>query len=221
MGQKVNPISMRMGINKYWESTWFEKKHYPTLLKEDHTIRTYIEKNYSIAGISSVNIERAADNLRIIIHTSKPGVLIGKKGADIEKLKNGIGKLSDKNVSLDIKEIKKPEIDATLLADSIAKQLEKRIAFRKAMKRSGMSAMKLGAKGIKIVCGGRLGGAEIARTEKFSDGSVPLHTLRADIDYATARALTTYGIIGIKVWLFKGESKTSAKPIKTEEKKDS
>ena len=169
MGQKVNPISMRMGINKYWESTWFEKKHYASLLKEDHSIRYYIEKNYSIAGISSVNIERAADNLRIIIHTSKPGVLIGKKGSDIEKLKNGIGKLSVKNVSLDIKEIKKPEVDATLVADSIAKQLEKRIAFRKAMKRSGMSAMKLGAKGIKIVCGGRLGGAEIARTEKFSD----------------------------------------------------
>tara|TARA_B110000858_G_scaffold165267_1_gene191828 strand:+ start:247 stop:915 length:669 start_codon:yes stop_codon:yes gene_type:complete len=221
MGQKVNPVSMRMGINKYWESTWFETKLYPNLLKEDHNIRSYIEKNYSIAGISSVIIERAAENLRIIIHTSKPGVLIGKKGADIEKLKKGISKLSIKNVSLDIKEIKKPEVDATLVADSIAKQLEKRIAFRKAMKRSGMSAMKLGAKGIKIVCAGRLGGAEIARIEKFSDGSVPLHTLRADIDYATARALTTYGIIGIKVWLFNGESKVSKKLTnKIEDKKE-
>ncbi len=220
MGQKVNPISLRMGINKYWQSTWYEKKGYSTLLIEDHKIRSFIEKNYSIAGISSINIERAAQNLRIIIHTSKPGVLIGKKGADIEKLKNSLSKLSDKSISLDIKEIKKPEIDATLVADSIAKQLEKRIAFRKAMKRAGMSATKMGAKGIKIVCGGRLGGAEIARTEKFSDGSVPLHTLRADIDYATARANTTYGIIGIKVWLYKGESKNSKEEIKNNNDKE-
>jgi len=207
MGQKVNPTSLRVGINKYWQSTWFEKKEYSRFLKEDHKIRSYIEKNYSIAGISSVIIERAAANIKIIIHTSKPGVLIGKKGADIEKLRVNLAKLSDKNISLDIKEIKKPETDASLLADSIARQLEKRIAFRKAMKKSGLSAIKLGAKGVKIVCGGRLGGTEIARTEKFSEGSVPLHTLRADIDYATARALTTYGIIGIKVWLFKGEIK--------------
>jgi small subunit ribosomal protein S3 len=207
MGQKVNPTSLRVGINKYWQSTWFEKKNYSEFLKEDHSIRLYIEKNYSVAGISSINIERAASNLKIIIHTSKPGILIGKKGADIEKLRNSLSKLSKKNISLDIKEIKKPEIDANLVADSIARQLEKRIAFRKAMKKSGQSAIKLGAKGVKIVCGGRLGGAEIARTEKYSEGSVPLHTLRADIDYATARALTTYGIIGIKVWLFKGESK--------------
>ena len=207
MGQKVNPTSLRVGINKYWQSTWFDKKNYSTFLKEDHKIRSYIEKNYSIAGISSIIIERAAANLKIIIYTSKPGVLIGKKGADIEKLRANISKLSNKNISLDIKEIKKPETDASLLADSIAKQLEKRIAFRKAMKRSGLSALRLGAKGVKIVCGGRLGGTEIARSEKFSEGSVPLHTLRADIDYATARALTTYGIIGIKVWLFKGEIK--------------
>ena len=218
MGQKVNPTSLRVGINKYWQSTWFEKKDYSTFLKEDYRIRNYIEKNYSIAGISSVIIERAAANLKIIIHTSKPGVLIGKKGADIEKLRNRLSKLSDKSISLDIKEIKKPETDASLLADSIARQLEKRVAFRKAMKKSGLSAIKLGAKGIKIVCGGRLGGAEIARTEKFSEGSVPLHTLRADIDYATARALTTYGIIGIKVWLFKGESKNTTN--KTEDKKE-
>jgi len=207
MGQKVNPTSLRVGINKYWQSTWFEKKNYSEFLKEDHSIRAFIEKNYSVAGISSINIERAASNLKIIIHTSKPGILIGKKGADIEKLRNSLSKLSKKNISLDIKEIKKPEIDANLVADSIARQLKKRIAFRKAMKKSGQSAIKLGAKGVKIVCGGRLGGAEIARTEKYSEGSVPLHTLRADIDYATARALTTYGIIGIKVWLFKGESK--------------
>ena len=210
MGQKVNPNSLRIGINKYWQSTWFEKKDYSELLKEDNSIRSYIEKNYSAAGISAINIERAAANLKIIIHTSKPGILIGKKGADIEKLRNSLSKLSKKNISLDIKEIKKPETDATLVADSIARQLEKRVAFRKAMKKSGQSAIKLGAKGIKIVCGGRLGGAEIARTEKYSEGSVPLHTLRADIDYATARALTTYGIIGIKVWLFKGESKKNS-----------
>ena len=217
MGQKVNPTSLRVGINKYWQSTWFEKKDYSTFLKEDHRIRNYIEKNYSIAGISSIIIERAAANLKIIIHTSKPGVLIGKKGADIEKLRINLSKLSDKNISLDIKEIKKPETDASLLADSIARQLEKRIAFRKAMKRSGLSALKLGAKGVKIVCGGRLGGTEIARSEKFSEGSVPLHTLRADIDYATARALTTYGIIGVKVWLFKGEIKNK-KNIENESK---
>ncbi len=217
MGQKVNPTSLRVGINKYWQSTWFDKKNYSTFLKEDHKIRSYIEKNYSIAGISSIIIERAAANLKIIIYTSKPGVLIGKKGADIEKLRANISKLSNKNISLDIKEIKKPETDASLLADSIAKQLEKRIAFRKAMKRSGLSALKLGAKGVKIVCGGRLGGTEIARSEKFSEGSVPLHTLRADIDYATARALTTYGIIGIKVWLFKGEIKNK-KNIEIENK---
>jgi small subunit ribosomal protein S3 len=210
MGQKVNPNSLRIGINKYWQSTWFEKKDYSECLKEDHSIRSFIEKNYSAAGISSINIERAAANLKIIIHTSKPGILIGKKGADIEKLRSSLSKLSKKNISLDIKEIKKPETDATLVADSIARQLEKRVAFRKAMKKSGQSAIKLGAKGIKIVCGGRLGGAEIARTEKYSEGSVPLHTLRADIDYATARALTTYGIIGIKVWLFKGETKNNA-----------
>jgi small subunit ribosomal protein S3 len=210
MGQKVNPNSLRIGINKYWQSTWFEKKDYSEFLKEDHSIRSFIEKNYSVAGISSINIERAAANLKIIIHTSKPGILIGKKGADIEKLRSSLSKLSKKNISLDIKEIKKPETDATLVADSIARQLEKRVAFRKAMKKSGQSAIKLGAKGIKIVCGGRLGGAEIARTEKYSEGSVPLHTLRADIDYATARALTTYGIIGIKVWLFKGEAKKNA-----------
>jgi small subunit ribosomal protein S3 len=217
MGQKVNPTSLRVGINKYWQSTWFEKKDFSNFLKEDHKIRSYIEKNYSIAGISSILIERAAANLKIIIHTSKPGVLIGKKGADIEKLRASLSSLSDKNISLDIKEIKKPETDASLLADSIARQLEKRIAFRKAMKRSGQSALKLGAKGVKIVCGGRLGGTEIARTEKFSEGSVPLHTLRADIDYATARALTTYGIIGIKVWLFKGEIKNQ-KNIEDESK---
>ena len=205
MGQKVNPTSLRVGINKYWQSTWFEKKDYSTFIKEDHRIRSYIEKNYSIAGISSIIIERAAANLKIIIHTSKPGVLIGKKGADIEKLRTNLSKLSDKNISLDIKEIKKPETDASLLADSIARQLEKRIAFRKAMKRSGLSAIKLGAKGVKIVCGGRLGGTEIARSEKFSEGSVPLHTLRADVDYGLAEANTTYGVIGVKAWVFRGE----------------
>ena len=205
MGQKVNPNSLRVGINKYWQSTWFEKKDYSNFLKEDHNIRSYIEKNYAIAGISSVIIERAAANLKIIIHTSKPGVLIGKKGADIEKLRNSLSRLYDKNISLDIKEIKKPEADASLVADSIARQLEKRIAFRKAMKKSGMSAIKLGAKGIKIVCGGRLGGAEIARAEWYREGQVPLHTLRANIDYGVAEAATTYGLIGVKVHVYTGE----------------
>ena len=210
MGQKINPIGLRLGINRGWDSTWFAKKRdFGKYLIEDFKIRNYIKKNITNSGVSEIIIERSSKKCTVSIHTSRPGFVIGKKGADIEKIKNSLSKLSDKNISLDIKEIKKPETDASLVADSIARQLEKRIAFRKAMKKSGMSAIKLGAKGIKIVCGGRLGGAEIARSEKFSEGSVPLHTLRADIDYATARALTTYGIIGIKVWLFKGESKNT------------
>ena len=209
MGQKVNPYGIRLGINKTWSSRWFSKNEYTKLLHQDLEIKKYVEKKLKNASISKINIERAAKKLRLSIYSSRPGIIIGKKGADIEKLRNRLSKLSDKSISLDIKEIKKPETDASLVADSIARQLEKRVAFRKAMKKSGLSAIKLGAKGIKIVCGGRLGGAEIARTEKFSEGSVPLHTLRADIDYATARALTTYGIIGIKVWLLKGESKNA------------
>ena len=206
MGQKVNPIGLRLGINRGWDSIWFaKKKEFGKYLIEDFKIREYIKKNITNSGVSEIIIERSSKKCTVSIHTSRPGFVIGKKGADIEKLRASLSKLSDKNISLDIKEIKKPETDASLLADSIARQLEKRIAFRKAMKRSGQSALKLGAKGVKIVCGGRLGGTEIARSEKFSEGSVPLHTLRADIDYATARALTTYGIIGIKVWIYKGE----------------
>ena len=219
MGQKINPIGLRLGINRGWDSTWFaKKKDFGRYLIEDFKIRKYIKKNITNSGVSEIIIERSSKKCTVSIHTSRPGFVIGKKGADIEKLRNRLSKLSDKSISLDIKEIKKPETDASLLADSIARQLEKRIAFRKAMKKSGLSAIKLGAKGIKIVCAGRLGGTEIARTEKFSEGSVPLHTLRADIDYATARALTTYGIIGIKVWLFKGESKNTTN--RTEDKKE-
>ena len=222
MGQKVNPYGIRLGINKTWSSRWFSKNEYTKLLHQDLKIKKYVEKKLKNASISKINIERAAKKLRLSIYSSRPGIIIGKKGADIEKLRNSLSKLSEKTISLDIKEIKKPETDASLLADSIARQLEKRVAFRKAMKKSGQSAIKLGAKGVKIVCGGRLGGAEIARSEKFSEGSVPLHTLRADIDYATARALTTYGIIGIKVWLFKGESKnTKNSTIDTENKVNS
>ena len=216
MGQKVNPNSLRVGINKYWQSTWFEKKDYSNFLKEDHSIRSYIEKNYASAGISSVIIERAAANLKIIIHTSKPGVLIGKKGADIEKLRNSLSKLSDKNISLDIKEIKKPELNSNLVAENIAQQLVKRIAYRRAMKRAMQSAMRLNAKGIKVMLSGRLAGNEIARTEWLREGSIPSHTLRAEIDYGFAEALTTYGIIGVKVWIYKGE--LMAKDVEKEKK---
>ena len=216
MGQKVNPTSLRVGINKYWQSTWFEKKSYSAFLKEDHKIRNYIEKNYSIAGISSVIIERAASNLKIIIHTSKPGVLIGKKGADIEKIKKNIMKITESDVNVNIKEIKKPELNSNLVAENIAQQLVKRVAYRRAMKRAMQSAMRLNAKGIKVMLSGRLAGNEIARTEWLREGSIPSHTLRADIDYGFAEALTTYGIIGVKVWIYKGE--LMAKDVEKEKK---
>tara|TARA_B100001057_G_scaffold102598_1_gene99870 strand:+ start:144 stop:821 length:678 start_codon:yes stop_codon:yes gene_type:complete len=205
MGQKVNPYGIRLGINKTWSSRWFSKNEYTKLLHEDLKIKKYVEKKLKNASISKINIERAAKKLRLSIYSSRPGIIIGKKGADIETLKNDLSKMSNLEVFLDIKEVRKPEVEARLVAENIASQLEKRISFRRAMKKAVQSAMRLGAKGVKVVCSGRLGGAEIARTEKYHVGSVPLHTLRGDIDYATAEAETTYGICGIKVWINKGE----------------
>ena len=205
MGQKVNPYGIRLGINKTWSSRWFSKSDYTKLLHQDLRIKNYLEKKLKNASISKINIERAAKKLRLSIYSSRPGIIIGKKGADIETLKNDLSKMSNLEVFLDIKEVRKPEVEAKLVAENIASQLEKRISFRRAMKKAVQSAMRLGAKGVKVVCSGRLGGAEIARTEKYHEGSVPLHTLRGDIDYATAEAETTYGICGIKVWINKGE----------------
>ena len=205
MGQKVNPNGIRLGINKTWSSRWFSKSNYSKLLHEDLEIKKYVQEKLKSASISKITIERAAKKLRLTIYSSKPGIIIGKKGADIESLKNMLTKMSKLEVFLDIKEVRKPEVDAQLVADNIASQLEKRISFRRAMKKAVQSSMRLGAKGVKVVCSGRLGGAEIARTEKYAEGSVPLHTLRSDIDYATAEAETTYGICGIKVWINKGE----------------
>ena len=205
MGQKTNPIGLRLGINKSWESRWFSEKDYSKLLQEDIVLRKFISKNLSSAGISKILIERPAKLARITLHTSRPGVIIGKKGSDIEKLKNKISKMISGDVSINIVEIKKPELNSKLVADNIAQQLERRVAFRRAMKRAVQSAMRLGALGIRINCSGRLGGAEIARMEWYREGRVPLHTLRADIDYGISRANTTYGICGIKVWIFKGE----------------
>jgi small subunit ribosomal protein S3 len=205
MGQKVNPIGLRVGINRTWDSRWFADKNYATLLHQDITIRRWLVDKLAQAGVARVVIERPAKKARITIHSARPGVVIGKKGADIEKLRADIAKKVQAEVSLNIVEIRKPEIDAKLIADSIAGQLERRVAFRRAMKRAVQSAMRLGALGIRINCSGRLGGAEIARTEWYREGRVPLHTLRADIDYGTGTAKTTYGTCGVKVWTFKGE----------------
>lgn len=206
MGQKVNPIGMRLGVNRTWESRWYaEKGEYANLLHEDLKIRNMLVKDLRQAGVSRVVIERPHKKCRVTIHSARPGVIIGKKGADIEKLKQRIGKMTDSEVVLNIVEVRKPEVDAQLVAESIAQQLERRVGFRRAMKRAVQSAMRLGAQGIRINCGGRLGGAEIARTEWYREGRVPLHTLRADIDYGVAEAMTAYGICGVKIWIFKGE----------------
>ena len=206
MGHKSNPIGLRLQINRTWDSRWYaEGRDYAKLLKEDIAIRQYIVENLPQAAISKVVIERPAKLCRVSIYAARPGVIIGKKGADIEKLKKAIGKYTDADVSLNIVEIRKPEIDAKLVAQGVADQLIRRIAFRRAMKRAVQSALRLGAEGIKITCGGRLGGAEIARTEWYREGRVPLHTLRANVDYAEAEAHTAYGVCGIKVWIFKGE----------------
>jgi small subunit ribosomal protein S3 len=205
MGQKVNPIGLRLGIIRTWDSRWFAGKEYGNLLHEDFKIREYLTDKLEQAGVARVIIERPAKKARITIHSARPGVVIGKKGADIEKLKSDLSKLTASEVNLNIVEIRKPELDATLVAENIAQQLERRIAFRRAMKRAVQSAMRQGALGIRINCGGRLGGAEIARMEWYREGRVPLHTLRADVDYGTSTAFTNYGTCGVKVWIFKGE----------------
>jgi len=206
MGQKVNPIGLRLGINRGWDSIWFSKKSdYGKFLIEDYKIREYVKKNVVNSGISQVIIERTSKKCIISIYTSRPGFVIGKKGSDIDKIRRNLSKISSTEVSLNIKEVKKPELNAYLVAENIAQQLVKRIAFRKAMKRAIQSALRLGAKGIRVCVSGRLGGNEIARTEWQREGSVPLHTFRANVDYAEAEALTTYGIIGVKVWIYKGE----------------
>jgi small subunit ribosomal protein S3 len=205
MGQKVNPIGLRVGINRTWDSRWFADDDYAALLHEDLRLKKYLQKRLLQAGVSRIVIERPSKRARITIHTARPGVVIGKKGADVEKLRSDLSKMTGSEVSLNIVEIRKPEIDAKLVAENIAQQLERRVAFRRAMKRAVQSAMRLGALGIRITCAGRLGGAEIARTEWYREGRVPLHTLRAEIDYGEATAMTTYGTCGVKVWVFKGE----------------
>jgi ribosomal protein S3, bacterial type len=206
MGQKVNPIGLRLGINRTWDSRWFAKKgDYAKLLHQDIQIRKLIEEKLAQAGVSKIIIERPAQKARVTIHSARPGIVIGKKGQDIDNLKNELQKLVGSEVSLNILEVRKAETDATLIADSIAQQLERRVSFRRAMKRSVQSALRLGAEGIRVNCSGRLGGAEIARMEWYREGRVPLHTLRADIDYGTSTAFTTYGTCGVKVWVFKGE----------------
>ena len=208
MGQKVNPIGLRLGINRTWDSRWYADAGYADLLHQDLKLRRYLFDRLSQAGVSKVVVERPAKMARITIHTARPGVVIGKKGQDIEKLRADIAKMTESDVHLNIVEIRKPEIDAKLVAENIAQQLMRRVAFRRAMKRSVQSAMRLGAQGIRINCGGRLGGAEIARMEWYREGRVPLHTLRADIDYGVATAKTTYGTCGVKVWVYKGEIMT-------------
>ena len=206
MGQKVNPTGLRLGINRTWDSRWYAgKREYGKLLQEDIKIRSHLSERLKQAGVSRVVIERPHKKCRITIHSARPGVVIGKKGADIEKLRSDVQKFTSDEVHLNIVEIRKPEIDAKLVAENIAQQLERRVAFRRVMKRAVQSAMRLGAQGIRINCGGRLGGAEIARTEWYREGRVPLHTLRADIDYGFTEAHTTYGIIGVKCWVYKGE----------------
>lgn len=206
MGQKVNPIGLRLGINRTWDSRWYAShRNYATLLHQDLKLRDYIKKRLSQAGVSKIVVERPAKKALVTIHAARPGIVIGKKGADIEKLKAELSKIAGTDVSLNILEIRKPELDAKLAADSIAQQLERRVTFRRAMKRAIQAAMKLGAKGIRINVSGRLGGSEIARMEWYREGQVPLHTFRADIDYGEGLAKTTYGTIGIKVWIYKGE----------------
>jgi small subunit ribosomal protein S3 len=206
MGQKINPIGLRLGINRGWDSTWFAKKRdFGRFLIEDFKIRNYIKKNIVNSGVSEIIIERSSKKCTVSIHTSRPGFVIGKKGSDIEKIKKKLSKITASEIFLNIKEIKKPELNSYLVAENIAQQLVKRVAYRRAMKRAMQSAMRLGAKGIKVTLSGRLAGNEIARSEWLREGSIPLHTLRANLDYAEAEALTTYGVIGVKVWIYKGE----------------
>ncbi|MCK5228980.1 MAG: 30S ribosomal protein S3 [Desulfobulbaceae bacterium] len=213
MGQKVNPIGLRLNIIRTWESTWYADKDYSSYLIEDHKIRKFLKKRLYHAGISKMQIARTGEKVRIKMHVARPGIVIGKKGSEIENLKKELDKLTGRDCLIDIQEVRRPEADAQLVAENVALQLERRIAFRRAMKKSVNVALKFGAKGIKIACSGRLGGAEMARREWFREGRVPLHTLRADVDYGVARANTTYGIIGVKVWIFKGEVLSGADQI--------
>jgi len=205
LGQKVHPVGFRLGVIRTWESKWFATADYASLLHEDLKLRNYLKKRLYHAGISKIEIERAASKAKINIFAARPGIIIGKRGAEVEALKKELAKLTDKEVFINIQEVRKPEIDAQLVAENVALQLERRVAFRRAMKKSVSQSLKFGAQGIKITCSGRLGGAEMSRTEWYREGRVPLHTLRADIDYGFAEAKTTYGIIGVKVLIFKGE----------------
>ncbi len=205
MGQKVNPIGIRLGINKTWQSRWYAEKNYADFLHEDLKIKKFVKKAFFHAGISRIEVERAAEKTTINIHTSRPGILIGRRGAEVDQLKKKLQQITDRDIHVNIFEVRKAELDAQLVAENVALQLERRVAFRRAMKRSVTTALRFGAEGIRITCSGRLGGAEMARTEWYREGRVPLHTLRADIDYGFTEARTTYGAIGIKVWIFKGE----------------
>lgn len=205
MGQKINPIGLRVGINRTWDSRWYAGRDYADKLIDDLKLREYVHTHLKAAGISKVIIERAAKSTKVTVHTARPGVIIGKKGADIEKLRQQLSRRAGGEVSLNIVEVRKPEVDAQLVAEGVAQQLERRVSFRRAMKRAVQNSLRFGAQGIRINVSGRLGGADIARTEWYREGRVPLHTLRADVDYGTAEALTTYGIIGVKIWLYKGD----------------
>ncbi len=215
MGQKVHPYGFRLGFNKTWHSRWYADKKYGELVQEDITLRRKLKERLSHAGISKVEIERAANKLKINIHTSRPGIIIGRRGSEVDKLRDDIQKQTGREVFINIMEIQKPELDATLVAESISLQLQKRIAFRRAMRKAMESASRFGAQGIKVMCSGRLGGHEIARSEWYLEGRLPLHTLRSDVDYGTAVSRTTYGVIGVKVWIYKGETheqKPAARP---------
>jgi small subunit ribosomal protein S3 len=213
LGQKVNPIGLRLGIIKTWESQWFGGKNYADYIFEDYKLRKFVKQKLYHAGVSRIEVERSAKRIRLRIYTARPGIVIGKKGAEIAQLKKEVEQLTVREVLIDIQEVRKPEIDAQLVAENVANQLERRVAFRRAMKRAVQSSLRFGALGIKVICAGRLGGAEIARTEWYREGRVPLHTLRADIDYGTAEARTTYGVVGVKVMIFKGEVLRKDPPI--------
>jgi small subunit ribosomal protein S3 len=205
LGQKTNPIGFRLGINKTWKSLWFDEKQFAKKLSEDLMLRQYVQNRLNNAGISQIEIKRTPKRITLTIHTARPGIVIGKKGTEVDKLKEELQRLTSQEVQLNIHEIKRPELDAVLVADNVARQLESKVSFRRAMKRAITSTMRMGAEGVRIRCAGRLGGAEMARTEQYKEGRIPLHTLRADIDYARATAMTTYGTIGVKVWICKGE----------------
>ena len=216
MGQKVNPIGYRLGYIKTWDSLWFDEKNFSKKLNEDFLLRRYVNKRLDKAAVSKIRIERTNKRITVTIHTARPGIVIGSKGSEVNKLREELRKLTDREVQINVNEIKRPELDAFLVAQNIANQLEEKVSYRRAIKKSIMSTMRMGAMGIRIFAGGRLGGAEMGRRERFQEGRVPLHTLRADIDYASTTAFTTYGCVGVKVWIYNGE----AMPLKWSEKKD-